>query len=99
MTSNFLIDVKKSTNFRQQTFSPDVVTSKFAMAEMELTCRGIYHLFINYILYYKISLTLGSKVCIDKWPLSDGRRQNQADRETCLLFTNFINTFWNIQWL
>ena len=47
-----------------------------------LPLAAYYHLFINYILYYIISLTLKSKVCISKWPLSDGRRQIQAEGDT-----------------
>ena len=62
----------------------------------QLSCRGIDNLLINYILNYTISLTLVSKLCIDKWPLSNGRRQIQAGGETFLFFTHVINIIWNI---
>ena len=69
----------------------------FASQRLEqLSCRGIDNLLINYILNYTISHTLGSKLRIDKWPLSNGRRQIQAGGETFLLFTHVINIIWNI---
>ena len=39
---------------------------KRSLGQQNLPLAAYYHLFINYILYYIISLTLKSKVCIRK---------------------------------